>query len=406
MRARTLITIVAALLFASAGCKQDTPEADAVSGERSLDSVELARATGGNIGTVGQIETVALLRGPMPTGIAVSPDNRLFVNFPRWGDRVEFTVAEIKSGRAVPYPNLAMNKAEGDPAKTFVSVQSVVVDPRGRLWALDTGSINFQPAKPGGQKMVCFDLARNELLKTISFPPDVAYPTTYLNDVRFDMNRGTEGTAFITDSSDAGPNGIIVVDLATGQSWRRLNDHPSTKAEPNFTPNVEGQPLMARVPGRPEAYLKIGSDGIAIGGDRLYYCPLAGRRLYSVSLDALADRQRDEKSVAQDVRDESDRGFASDGLENDPEGGGRIYLTDYEHNAIRRRSTDGTRYEILAQDPRMLWPDTLSLGPDGYLYFTANQLHRQKKFNTGKDLRQQPYPIFRVRVDASPRRAS
>ena len=62
--------------------------------------------------------------------------------------------------------------------------------------------------------------------------PSVALPTTYLNDVRFDLRRGEPGIAFITDSSNQGPNGIIVVDLASGQSWRRLHDHPSTKAVP------------------------------------------------------------------------------------------------------------------------------------------------------------------------------
>jgi hypothetical protein len=41
-------------------------------------------------------------------------------------------------------------------------------------------------------------------------------------------------------------------------------------------------------------------------------------------------------------------------------------------------------------------PDTLSLAKDGYLYFTANQLHRQKQFHEGKDLRRKPYALFRV----------
>jgi hypothetical protein len=42
----------------------------------------------------------------------------------------------------------------------------------------------------------------------------------------------------------------------------------------------------------------------------------------------------------------------------------------------------------------------VNLAADGYLYFTANQLHRQKQFYEGKDLRQKPYALFRVRVDA------
>jgi sugar lactone lactonase YvrE len=103
--------------------------------------------------------------------------------------------------------------------------------------------------------------------------------------------------------------------------------------------------------------------------------------------------------VARSVEDLGDRGFASDGLESDDRGG--LYLTDYEDNAILRRVGNG-EYETLVADPRVLWPDTLSLAADGHLYFTANQLHRQAQFNGGKDLRQKPYPLFRVRVDAGP----
>jgi sugar lactone lactonase YvrE len=144
----------------------------------------------------------------------------------------------------------------------------------------------------------------------------------------------------------------------------------------------------------------MGSDGIAIGADgkRLYYCPLMSRRLYSVSAEALADPALSEEQVAKTVEDLGDKG-ASDGLESDAEG--RVYATNYETNSVLRRSADG-RYETLVHDPRVLWPDTLSLASDGYLYFTANQLHRQPMFHRGKDRRQKPYSLFRVRVDAKP----
>ena len=39
---------------------------------------------------------------------------------------------------------------------------------------------------------------------------------------------------------------------------------------------------------------------------------------------------------------------------------------------------------------------------DGYLYVTANQLHRQARFNKGKDLRVRPYTLFRILIDAQP----
>ena len=404
---RTTIATIAAAAFALTGCqmlRQDTPSARTPQGQQQLDDAQLARAKGAqNQQTIGNIEPAALIRGPMPTGVAVSKQGRIFVNFPRWGDPVEFTVAEVrKDGKVVPYPSREINKLQTrDQADSLISVQSVVVDGRDRLWILDTGSINFQPVKPGGPKLFCVDLNTNQIVKRIPFPDTVALPTTYLNDVRFDLSRGPEGMAFITDSSDSGPNGIIVVDLASGESWRRLNDHPSTKADTNFTPKVEGEPLMARASGKPEAYIKIGADGIAIDprSKLLYYCPLASRKLYSVSLDALADRNVKDEQVAQSVKDLGTREFASDGLECDNQG--RLYLTDYEHNAIRRRTSDGT-YEIVAQDPRMIWPDSMAIASDGYLYFTANQLNRQPRFHNGRDLRQQPYAVFRTRVNAQP----
>jgi sugar lactone lactonase YvrE len=89
---------------------------------------------------------------------------------------------------------------------------------------LDTGSINFAPTQPSGPKLIGVDLTQNCIFKTITitFPQNVALPTNYLNDIRFDLRRGKAGMAFITDSSDQGVNGIIVVDLDSGKSWRRL----------------------------------------------------------------------------------------------------------------------------------------------------------------------------------------
>lgn len=352
--------------------------------------------------TAGEIEPVAVFNGPMLTGVTVSQSGRVFVNFPRWGDAVEYTVAEVRNGQTVAYPNAEMNHPNSsDPSSSLVSVQSVVVDPLDRLWILDTGSINFAPVQPGGAKLIGVDLSQNRIFKTIVFPSNVALPTTYLNDIRFDLRRGSAGMAFITDSSDKGANGIIVVDLDSGRSWRRLNDHPSTKAVPNFLPSVEGMPIVNREPGKPPSSIAIGSDGVAISADgaQLFYCPLASRRLYSVSVNALIDEQLSDQDVARTVVDHGEKGGGSDGLESDAQN--RIYLSNYEQSAIQRRLPDGS-IELLVRDPRMLWPDTLSVASDGYLYFTANQLHRQARYHNGQDLRQKPYSLFRTRIDAEP----
>jgi hypothetical protein len=108
---------------------------------------------------IGKLEVVATFAGPMPTGVTVADSGRIFVNFPKWGDNVQYTVAEVKGNETVPYPNADINHyvSGDDPAAKLVSVQSVVVDPTGNLlWIVDTGSIGF-----GATSM-----ARNWLLLT------------------------------------------------------------------------------------------------------------------------------------------------------------------------------------------------------------------------------------------------
>ncbi|HZI10336.1 MAG TPA: L-dopachrome tautomerase-related protein, partial [Myxococcus sp.] len=297
------------------------------------------------------------------------------------------------------YPSAGLNTdtPSGNPDQ-LLSVQSVVVDPRDRLWALDTGSVKLGPiAGQEWPKLVGIDLKTDQVFKVIRFPPEVVHKNTYLNDVRFDLRRGGDGLAFITDS---GAGGLIVVDLASGRSWRKLHGHESVMADPAFSASLEGQPVMIRPPGQEPKPFRVQSDGIALSADgsRLFYCPLSSRALYSVSVDALADEKLPDAEVLKTLRKE-ERQFASDGLESDAQG--RVYLTDWEHNAVHVRDAGGS-LGTLVSDPRLWWPDTLALSADGYLYITANQLHRQAQFHGGKDLRQKPYHLFRVKVDATP----
>lgn len=346
------------------------------------------------------VERVATFEGAMPTGVTVAPNGRIFVNFPQWGDHPAFTVGELKDGKVTAYPSQAINTP--DPARaaqTLISVQSVVADGANRLWILDTGAPGFAAPMQGGAKLVAVDLATNAVVQTIVLGPDVVLPTTYVNDVRFDLRAGKAGTAYITDSSIKGPGGLIVVDLASGKAVRRLSGNSTVMPDKGFEPVVEGQVLMNRPAAGKASPWKVASDGIAISADgtTLYYCALSSRHLYSVPTALLRDPTATDATIAAAIHDLGMKG-ASDGLAEDDKG--RIYGGDYEHNAIRRYA-DG-RWQTIASDARILWPDTLSVGTDGYLYFTANQLHRQAGFHGGKDLRKQPYELLRVRIDAGP----
>ncbi len=349
----------------------------------------------------GKFEAVFLFYGAMPTGVAVSETGRIFTCFPKWGDDVKFTVAEIVRDTLEPYPNLEANEASpANITTSFISVQSVVADGKGTLWVLDTGAPNFSEPIKGGAKLVAVDLNSNTLRRIYTFTEEIVLPTTYLNDVRFDFRVGKAGYAYIPDSSSRGPGAIIVVDLETGHAWRRLNGAHSTSPDPFFLPKVEGQILANRNKDGSTSPFRLASDGIAISpdGKTLYYCPLSSRHLYSISTEALRDRTIPDMNVQQQVMYRGEKG-ASDGMITDAKG--NVYAGDYENNSIRKIWPNGTM-ETIAHDPRILWPDTFSIGPDRYLYFIVNQLHRQSRFHYGKDLRQKPYSLLRMKIDEPP----
>lgn len=349
------------------------------------------------------VETVASFTGAMPTGVTVAPNGRIFVNFPRWGDDVRYSVGEVKAdGSVTPYPNAAYNTPDdAHPAAHLISVQSVVADARNRLWILDTAAPGFGAPKEGGAKLVAVDLATDTVVKTIVITAPALLPSTYLNDVRFDLRQGKAGVAYITDSSNAGIGGIIVVDLDSGTAIRRLSNTPVTNPDSGFVARADGKPLVRHPGDGSQGRLDIASDGIALSPDgaTLYVAPLTSRHVYTVPTALLRDPTVDEAALLAAVKDLGARPGASDGLEMDDKG--TLYAGDYEHDALIALGKDGT-WRTLAQGPEISWPDTLSIGPDHRLYVIANQLHRQAGFNDGKDLRRQPYHLLRIKVDGGP----
>ncbi|MEI2406281.1 L-dopachrome tautomerase-related protein [Niallia taxi] len=349
----------------------------------------------------GKLELVYSFYEAMPTGVTVSETGRIFICFPKWGDVVKFTVAEIVEGQLQPYPSYETNLFDpGNITMSFISVQSVVADGRGTLWVLDTAAPNFSEPIKGGAKLVAIDLKSNTIKKVYNFSENVVLPTTYLNDVRIDFRVGKAGYAYITDSSSKGPGAIIVLDLENGNSFRRLNGAISTSPDPYFIPKVEGQMLMNRNKDGSTSPFRLASDSLAISPDGkiVYFSPLTSRHLFSISTESLRDKTISDLDLSYHVGYLGEKG-ASDGMITDAEG--TVYTGDYENNSIRKLSPNGIM-ETIAHDPRILWPDTFSIGPDRYLYVIVNQLHRQPRFHYGKDLRQKPYCLLRIKIGNFP----
>lgn len=291
------------------------------------------------------------------TGIAVSKDNRVFVNFPRWSEDVPLSVAELKNGQVSAWPDAAWNEWKPGSAEQnhFVAVQSVVIDDRDRLWAVDTGNPWFKGviATP---RLLQFELSSGRLVRSYAFPPEVSSGDSYLNDVRVDTEREV---AYLTDSQ---AGGLVVLDLKSGSARKVLKDHPSTHAETDHL-MVLGRRFDRAVQ----------SDGIALSPDRktLYWSVLTGHSLWRIPTEALLDTKLDDKALASRV-EKAHTIVAPDGILFDSSG--VLWLGGLEDGSIYRYVPGGA-YEQVIHDARLLWPDSFAEGPKGWIYVTTTQIH-------------------------------
>ncbi|MFC6645990.1 L-dopachrome tautomerase-related protein [Granulicella cerasi] len=345
--------------------------------------------------TASSLEVVARIEHPDFSGIAITPDGRMFLGFPRHDvDHNEATLAEYKDGKLTPYPNREISlPGIADPAKRLVSVHGMTTDTRGRLWLIDDGKEAGKPIVNGAVKVVGIDPGTNKVIAWLTLPSGVWLPKSHMNDLRVDLTHGAQGTVFITDSSFGDEPALVVVDVATGKA-RRLFEHSRfTAADPQ---------LLAYLEGRPHRYNKEhaempqgGADGIELSADSatLYWTAISGRKLWAAPTALLADANASAAQLDAAVKDLGERPLA-DGLARDPQG--RLLFGAYDQRSLLRREADG-RFTLIVHDDRLSWPDGL-FAQGGYLYVTLGQYNRLPSMNGGHDLRQPPYEIVRVKL--------
>jgi hypothetical protein len=314
-------------------------------------------------------------------GVVVA-QRQVFVSGPRWTGSQGPALARLgNNGSLEPYPDTAWNDwHEGaDASHSFVDVNSIHLDGKGSLWAVDTGSPQFGGnALPGGAKLVQIDLATANVVRIIALGPDVVLPGSYVDDVRFHDN--------FTYSTDAGRPGIIVVNLKTGAMRRVLENIPATTAPGNRPVIVDGATVMAN-----GDKLRVNTDPMEISPDGkwFYFGPLEGpwSRIETRWLDDFSLSPADIVAKVEPWADLPPTGGTA------MDRNGDLYFSDLPNDSIKRRTPDGNITTVVT-DRRLHWVDAMTIDERGRLWLPVPQLDRAAIFHAGKSQVDWPIQLF------------
>jgi len=323
------------------------------------------------------LEIVAEFGKSQPIGVSVSSDNRLFVSFPKREPYV-YGLTEIIKGERVAYPNAEWNLKDGREENSFINVQDIYVDAEDQLWVLDS-----KPSS-GQFKLVQIDLGSNQVNRVYRFE-DLAKERSALNDVRVDTEKQL---AYL---SDPGQAAIVILDLNSGKTRLALQNQPMTLAVPNFSLLYEGRPLANN-----GNLFKSNINGIALTRDNkyFYFRPINGLNLYRIETKYLADPTLNDAALVKFLENLGET-VVCHGMEADRSG--NIYLTSSTDYSIKYLTPEG-QLITLVQDSRLIWPDSLGIGSDGYLYVSSAQMNRLPQWNNGMDRTIFPYRVYRVKL--------
>jgi hypothetical protein len=126
----------------------------------------------------------------------------------------------------------------------------------------------------------------------------------------------------------------------------------------------------------------------------LYFAPMSATSMYRIKTEYLLDDSLTDNELETKVERYGPKPI-SDGSTVDAEG--NVYITSITDNAIGVIRPNG-QYEILHQSAKTLpWPDGFSVGVDGYIYATINELFRSPVLNGGKNATKGEFKIVRFK---------
>lgn len=305
---------------------------------------------------VPESEVEVALRHDLPTGcVTVTPEGRVFFDTHPFAAPARFGkphLFELVDGEARPWPSEAAQDL-------LVAPFGITADGQGRLWLTEPATLDRTATR-----LLAFDLESGALVVEHVLPDGEARFAQDLRvspDGRYVVLADTGAFAFTNAA-------LLVVDVATGEIVRTF-EHSSLNPQDWVIERFDGAPHRV-------AYgllsFQVGVDGITFSSDGrwLYYATMSHDTLYRLPASLLLDPSVSDERLAAAIETVGPK-IQNDGIAITKDG--RVLLTDVEHGGIAEISPDGRLRTLTASD-RVVWADSVELGPDGTVWFTDSAI--------------------------------
>lgn len=302
------------------------------------------------------------------------------------------SVKLLKSGEVAPFPDLAMSTAAPEARIPLDALESVKIGPDGVAWLLDNGR-----RSESVPKLVGWELGKGRLHRVIHLPPPATVTGSFLADLALDP---AAPYAYISDPANGQDAALIVVDMSTGLCRRVLQGESRLRPDPMvpLPPSAHSVRGIRRLDGS-TAVPRCGVEPLCIDrkGEWLYFAALQAGAVHRVP----CARLRDESLAAEALAGAIERyAEAPPAVSLAMDSKGNLYLGDLAGRGIGIIDARERICRPLVTDARLLWPDGLSFGQDGKLYFFSPSKSPGTAANGAP---KGAYSLFRTRTPASGR---
>jgi hypothetical protein len=330
-----------------------------------------------------------------PAALTSSPSGEWLVALDQREKPSLRAVRILKSGEVIPFPDRAMSTADTGARLPLDALEAISVSQDGIVWMLDNGR-----RSETNPKLVGWNIEKDRLHRIIHLNAPAVIPSSFCTDLALDP---TEPIAYIADPAKGQDAALIVADLNTGLCRRLLQGSPCVQPDPSVTLPVSAlsERTTRRIDGT-TTVTQCGVDALAIDrrGEWLYFAGLQSHTLYRLPAPLLRNLDTPEADLVKAVENYATKPTS---ISMAMDSKGNLYLGESANRAIGIIDAKERTYRPLVSDVRLLWPDSLTFGHDGRLYFSSPNKTAPKAGDSTPSQVKVTYSLFRTRTPASGR---